>query len=591
LLEQFRIFNAALRLGQFTSTQLAKESGVAEGTVQKTLRRRKDIFITVKGSTQKKRGGQSLHHTVRNDVLRTALQQAADAVEMPALPAKKTGEPLGLILAEETLYNTFPRALPHERQDLLDAASMNLDMAGSAQPAAVAELRQLADALSVLLSSQTRLREMQEADKAVRDASLAAIESLLSLEERNFRETDSSRCEYTTAALAALPSTLASLHSSAEKEETASLVWARTTAAAWFLLAHRRWQPVVGDVLSGLAGAEKHTRDIARTVEVPDADSIAASRQHDVARVPEADESNLTAPSMRELRQQAIQDRDAIFKQSADSFAAMMHATMQIGSELQQELQELKTVRGELRHELHETQREAATNTLQMRKLIVDQIETLAELNRIVARRGRESDLVSLEEQPMLATAGGRSQPRSTPRSASNLPPPDLGMPSSRRTEAPPVSRASSDQGRDGWLSDLLSRADTGGDDRDVPRGRTPQQAAGGNPLETLSLDISGLTDRNLAAEMWDRYQRGEAKAFSNRLYTPAGQKAFDEVSRRYRADHNFKQTVDRYIQEFERLLDEAARDERGPAALRGHLTSETGLVYTLLAHAAGRLG
>ena len=97
--------------------------------------------------------------------------------------------------------------------------------------------------------------------------------------------------------------------------------------------------------------------------------------------------------------------------------------------------------------------------------------------------------------------------------------------------------------------------------------------------------------DRNLAAEMWDRYQRGESKAFTKRLYTPAGQKAFDEVARKYRADRNFKQTVDRYITEFERLLDEVAREDRGPAALRGHLTSETGLVYTLLAHAAGRLG
>jgi hypothetical protein len=38
-------------------------------------------------------------------------------------------------------------------------------------------------------------------------------------------------------------------------------------------------------------------------------------------------------------------------------------------------------------------------------------------------------------------------------------------------------------------------------------------------------------------------------------------------------------------------LLDEVARDERGPGMLRSHLTSETGLVYTLLAHAAGRLG
>ncbi len=122
-----------------------------------------------------------------------------------------------------------------------------------------------------------------------------------------------------------------------------------------------------------------------------------------------------------------------------------------------------------------------------------------------------------------------------------------------------------------------------------APQPQAPQ--GGGNPLESLSLDIGRLMDRNLAAEMWDRYQRGENKAFTKRLYTPAGQKAFDEVARKYRADRNFKGTVDRYVAEFERLLDEVARDGRGPQELRSHLTSETGLVYTLLAHAAGRLG
>jgi hypothetical protein len=176
--------------------------------------------------------------------------------------------------------------------------------------------------------------------------------------------------------------------------------------------------------------------------------------------------------------------------------------------------------------------------------------------------------------------------------SASSLPPPDLGGPVSRRTDAPPVSPAGSDQGRDGWLSDLLNRTDAGAGagTGEAPRGRAARPAAG-NPLESLSLDIGRLMDRNLAAEMWDRYQRGESKAFTKRLYTPAGQKAYDEVARKYRADRNFKQTVDRYITEFERLLDEVARDDRGPAVLRSHLTSETGMVYTLLAHAAGRLG
>jgi hypothetical protein len=278
----------------------------------------------------------------------------------------------------------------------------------------------------------------------------------------------------------------------------------------------------------------------------------------------------------------------------------MVGSMKQMASEMHHELE---ATRNELRRGVLEMPQEAADNTAQMRKVIVDQIEALAELNRIVARHGHGLDVVSTgrtssqrEEEPVLAAvAGGRGEQRAAPRprdggSASNLPPPDLGGPVSRRTEAPPVSPASSDQGRDGWLSDLLNRADTGGTSRDAPRGR-PQPGAGGNPLESLSLDIGRLMDRNLAAEMWDRYQRGESKAFSKRLYTPAGQKAFDEVARKYRADRNFKQTVDRYIAEFERLLDEVARDERGPVVLRSHLTSETGLVYTLLAHAAGRLG
>ena len=210
-----------------------------------------------------------------------------------------------------------------------------------------------------------------------------------------------------------------------------------------------------------------------------------------------------------------------------------------------------------------------------MRKVIVDQIEALAELNRIVAHHGRGLDVVTAgrasvqrEEEPMMAAAGGSRDAAPRMRdagSASTLPPPDLGMPASRRTEAPPVSPASADQGRDGWLSDLLNRTDAGGGNRDAPA--WPPAAAGRrrNPLESLSLDIGRLMDRNLAAEMWDRYQRGESKAFTKRLYTPAGQKAFDEVARKYRADRGFKQTVDRYIAEFERLLDEVARDERGP--------------------------
>jgi hypothetical protein len=76
---------------------------------------------------------------------------------------------------------------------------------------------------------------------------------------------------------------------------------------------------------------------------------------------------------------------------------------------------------------------------------------------------------------------------------------------------------------------------------------------------------------------------------FTRKLYTLQGQKAFDEIRTRYRGDREFKQTVDHYMIEFERLLEEASRDERGQVVVRTYLTSETGKVYTMLAHASGR--
>ena len=69
------------------------------------------------------------------------------------------------------------------------------------------------------------------------------------------------------------------------------------------------------------------------------------------------------------------------------------------------------------------------------------------------------------------------------------------------------------------------------------------------------------------------------------------GQKAFDDIRKKYRGEREFKQTVDRYIGEFERLLEEVSRGDRGQAVARTYLTSETGKVYTMLAHAAGHFG
>ena len=97
------------------------------------------------------------------------------------------------------------------------------------------------------------------------------------------------------------------------------------------------------------------------------------------------------------------------------------------------------------------------------------------------------------------------------------------------------------------------------------------------------------MIDHEAAADLWERYKRGERGMFSRRLYTAPGQKAFDEIRPSTAPDPEFRQTVEQYIHEFERLLDDVARSDRGPSVVRNYLTSDTGKVYTMLAHAAGR--
>ena len=100
-----------------------------------------------------------------------------------------------------------------------------------------------------------------------------------------------------------------------------------------------------------------------------------------------------------------------------------------------------------------------------------------------------------------------------------------------RRADSPSLSPG---QGN-GWLSELLHRASK------------PDDAAGGErparhtleSLDSLSVDIARMIDHDAAAELWDRYKRGERNVFTKRLYTMQGQKTFDEIRKKYRGDAN----------------------------------------------------
>jgi hypothetical protein len=154
-------------------------------------------------------------------------------------------------------------------------------------------------------------------------------------------------------------------------------------------------------------------------------------------------------------------------------------------------------------------------------------------------------------------------------------------------------------------LGDLLARAS----EDDEPFGHHPEDHSYGMPpmehmrqpepspkLDAASpmifdmKDIASAVDEHVAAEVWMRFNKGERHVVSRSMYNRGGQATFDQVKRRYEGDTTFRHIVDRYIADFERMLKDAGKADPKGRALQQHLTSETGRIYLVLAHASGRL-
>jgi hypothetical protein len=142
-------------------------------------------------------------------------------------------------------------------------------------------------------------------------------------------------------------------------------------------------------------------------------------------------------------------------------------------------------------------------------------------------------------------------------------------------------------------LGAVPSREDTGGWLRDVLRNASAKQAAATQAPGTfsgLTQEIARAIDVKALTDAWTHYQAGEANAFSRRIYTLPGQGTYDEVRKKLQRDPEFARTAQVYMAEFEQLLKRAAGGPRPVEEARDYLLSDRGRVYTMLAHASGRL-
>ena len=387
-----------------------------------------------------------------------------------------------------------------------------------------------------------------------------------------------------------------------------------------------------------LSDAETRARDLSERLR----GSITGS-MGDIERLL-ADAANRTDGAAQQLR-------DTLRVSVEEAIGRFTGATDEIRRSAQDIRQELDATRTELKRGAFDLPEEAKESAAAMRRAVAEQIKALQDISQLVGRSAQSLDVsepVAVSRpapvaQPAPQPAAPRPAAPTAPAAATSAPfgssvlrdslPLDRPTPSIAQGVSKPVAQAPSQTppvtqvlaqpqapvsrapdatqrpGEGGWISDLLRGASR--DDTSGTVARQPQQAArptaaepaqpvrtngdNRNPrhmvesLNSLSVDIARAIDHDASVDLWRRYQRGERDVFTRRLYTLKGQQTFDDIKRKYEREPEFRTAVDRYIADFEKLLADVARTDRDKTVTQSYLTSDTGKVYTMLAHAAGR--
>lgn len=171
----------------------------------------------------------------------------------------------------------------------------------------------------------------------------------------------------------------------------------------------------------------------------------------------------------------------------------------------------------------------------------------------------------------------------------------------------PPFPEGQPMERRNQWsLGDLLARASeddapfAGSDDSyGLPPIAQPFGGRPGTPaqpddagMDFNMSDISAAIDERRVMEIWQRLKQGQTDILQQRgLFSRAGQAVVDRVQRRYESDQTFRVIVERYLADFEKMLQDLSRSDPRGAAVQSRLGSDDGRIYFVLAYISGRLG
>lgn len=110
------------------------------------------------------------------------------------------------------------------------------------------------------------------------------------------------------------------------------------------------------------------------------------------------------------------------------------------------------------------------------------------------------------------------------------------------------------------------------------------------NELETISIDINTIFNKDKDEELWKKYYAGDRTAFARYLAKNMTKKQISAIQKDYEEKSEFRILVDKYIDDFNNLVSTARDSERAGTFLALISGSDIGKVYYILARALGKI-
>jgi|GEM_PF-2300777 len=186
-----------------------------------------------------------------------------------------------------------------------------------------------------------------------------------------------------------------------------------------------------------------------------------------------------------------------------------------------------------------------------------------------------------------------RADPREI-RQAEQGVPPDQGRAQASRIDPPAPSRAEAPSPRAAPVPPRAGLPAKPAAPQPVVAANAPSHQMSSRhmieALQAMAIDLCRFLEDDPPHELLKRYRNGERNVFARRLAGALGPEHLQMIAQKHQSDREFRDTVDRYIHQFEALLELTARNDRDNVLVETYLSSQTGKVYMTLASATGRL-